>query len=191
MNAQNETATAADKAHQALVDELKSLKDRGLKFSDCVLAFGVKKDSSPLALAAEASHAEDGEIEIDDITVISADGSKNPLSGYVLAWVWAEIDDVATMSTWDEKTGGITTREVTVQHRFDWTLSDRSVEMSVITFNDEHEANGMTLANLKTGTVIKRLKANDAGEAADEALRYLAQASRSEILKAVLADNTP
>lgn len=66
---------------RALLQEAKKL---GLSFSDCVAEFGVDRDSDPYAHAAHAAYHTDGEIEIDDTTVLSDSEKGN----YVLAWCW-------------------------------------------------------------------------------------------------------
>jgi hypothetical protein len=67
---------------------LENLIRDGLTFSDCVAAFGVKRDSDVFARRAYEQHHREGEIEIDDVTVIS--GCDNPEGDYVMAWVWAD-----------------------------------------------------------------------------------------------------
>lgn len=73
-----------------LKGRLSELVAEGLTFSQCVEAFGVKRDENPFARAAREQHAEEGQIEIDDITVVS--GCDRPDGDYVLAWVWGETE---------------------------------------------------------------------------------------------------
>lgn len=64
--------------------ELKALIQKGLTFSDCVKAFGVDRDTNPYAKAACQVSCSEGEIEIDETTVLSeGDGGS-----YVQAWIW-------------------------------------------------------------------------------------------------------
>lgn len=59
-------------------------------FSDAVKAFGVDRDSNPYAIAAVKSYAEEGEIEIDDCTVVSM----SEKGAYVMAWLWVSEEDI-------------------------------------------------------------------------------------------------
>ena len=61
----------------------------GLTFSDCIRAFAAPNDH-PAIVKARETIARDGEIEIDDHTLIS--GSDGP-GEYVLAWVWVDLAD--------------------------------------------------------------------------------------------------
>lgn len=75
------------------------LDDAGVTFADCVAAFAAP-DGDPLVEAARVQYHREGEIEIDQTTVLS--GSKGSGGDYVLAWVWVdnpeEIDgDSCTM----------------------------------------------------------------------------------------------
>ena len=75
------------------------LDDAGVTFSDCVAAFAAPADN-PLVEAARGRYHRDGEIEIDQNTVLS--GSEGTGGDYVLAWVWVnapeEVDgDSCTM----------------------------------------------------------------------------------------------
>jgi hypothetical protein len=81
-----------------LQEVLTSLRqDHGLRFSDCVTAFARNRDSDPYARAAHKEYHQEGEIEIDDTTVVSEGGD---LGAYVLAWVW--VDDQAAGIVRDE-----------------------------------------------------------------------------------------
>lgn len=71
------------------IAELTRLKDAGLTFSDCVKVFGVERDKDPHASAAFEQKHRDGELEIDDTTVVSDSDD----GAYVMAWVWVDKDD--------------------------------------------------------------------------------------------------
>lgn len=72
-------------------------QDHGLRFGDCVVAFGRNRDSDPYARAAHKEYHQEGEIEIDDTTVVSEGDDPG---AYVLAWVW--VDDQAAGIVRDE-----------------------------------------------------------------------------------------
>lgn len=78
---------------KSLVDELNELKKRGLKFSDCVEAFGVDHSNAYAKAAAEQCTV-DGEVEVDDPTVLSQ--SEN--GSYVMAWVWVSNEDAGILT---------------------------------------------------------------------------------------------
>lgn len=61
-----------------------ALKQANLTFAECINAFGVASDTDPYAKAAMAE-ARDGEIEVDDITVLSGSGDGGE---YVMCWMW-------------------------------------------------------------------------------------------------------
>lgn len=65
----------------------------GLTFADCVKTFAARNTARDLVRIANAreQHHQDGEVEIDDVTVAS--GSEGEGGDYVLAWVWASDDD--------------------------------------------------------------------------------------------------
>ena len=71
--------------------ELAALKSKGLTFSDCIKLWGVDRDSDPYAAAANKKYGSEGQVEIDDTTVLS-DSSEGQ---YVLAWLWIGKDEVA------------------------------------------------------------------------------------------------
>jgi hypothetical protein len=70
--------------------------EAGLAFADCVAAFGVPKDEDPHARAVVER---EGELEVDDITVISHswDGG-----AYVMAWAWVP-DECAGTADFDDE----------------------------------------------------------------------------------------
>jgi hypothetical protein len=72
-------------------------QDHGLRFGDCVVAFGRNRDNDPYARAAHKEYHQEGEIEIDDTTVVSEGDDPG---AYVLAWVW--VDDQAAGIVRDE-----------------------------------------------------------------------------------------
>jgi len=80
----------ADLTGIALQERLAALIEEGLTFSDCVKAFGDDRDSDPYASMAKTKHAVEGEVEIDDTTVISiSEGPHGREEGaYVMGWLW-------------------------------------------------------------------------------------------------------
>lgn len=72
----------------SLIDRLSDLKKLGLTFDDCVNAFGVDRDTDPVALRAYDNMHREGEIEIDSTTVLSESSG----GSYVMAWVWSPDD---------------------------------------------------------------------------------------------------
>jgi len=68
-------------------DALAKLKERGLTFNDCIEAFGVERDEDRYASKAWEEKHRDGELEIDDTTVVSDSDD----GAYVLAWVWVDL----------------------------------------------------------------------------------------------------
>lgn len=72
----------------AMHDQLKALIEEGLTFSECVQAFGVPSigDKADPFAAVARSYAEEGVIEVDDITVLS----ESEEGCYVMAWLWVE-----------------------------------------------------------------------------------------------------
>jgi hypothetical protein len=76
-------------------------KIKGLNFSDCVQFFGEKTGRERRTAAIARSRLSDeGQLEIDDTTVIS-EGEDN--GSYVMAWVWVDFTGVAGL---DKSTGG-------------------------------------------------------------------------------------
>lgn len=59
-------------------------------FADCKLAFAAPAND-PLVAAARIQYHREGEVEIDDRTVVSRGVGPDDRGGYVLAWLW--IDD--------------------------------------------------------------------------------------------------
>ena len=68
-----------------LVHGLQRLAREGLDFSTYVRIFGVKADIDPIARTARLNYQREGELEIDDYTVISRG---DDCGAYVLAWLW-------------------------------------------------------------------------------------------------------
>jgi hypothetical protein len=65
---------------------------KGLNFSDCIKFFGERnKREKRVGALARARLSREGELEIDDMTVIS-EGDDN--GSYVMAWVWLEYKGV-------------------------------------------------------------------------------------------------
>ena len=67
-------------------------KIKGLNFADCVKIFGERNDRERrIAELARRRLTHEGELEIDDTTVISeADDN----GSYVMAWIWLDFDGV-------------------------------------------------------------------------------------------------
>ncbi len=66
-----------------LADALAALKTNGLMFGDCISAFAAAVDD-PYAAAAR-NEAKEGEVEVDDCTVVSISDDGG---AYVMAWIW-------------------------------------------------------------------------------------------------------
>jgi hypothetical protein len=77
-----------------LHQELTRLKAQGLTFGDCIRGFGVDRGSDAYARAAFQKRHRDGEIEIDDCTVVSLSDDGG---AYVMAWIWVS-DEAAGIS---------------------------------------------------------------------------------------------
>lgn len=75
---------------------LRTMKDSGLTFSDCVKVFGVDRDSDPLASAAKRFYGEEGSLEFDDTLVVSGEACEG--GAYVMCWqyVTSEMAGVET-----------------------------------------------------------------------------------------------
>lgn len=77
-------------------DFLSEAIKNGLKFSDVLSAFASKNtlQDKDLILKARERHEREGELEIDDVTVVSrADGDEGKRGAYVLAWLWVDQDE--------------------------------------------------------------------------------------------------
>jgi len=73
-----------DKVSERLKARLSHLVRDGLTFGDCVQAFGVTERQDPAVALARRLFHEEGDIEIEDTTVVSRDEG---YGAYVLAWV--------------------------------------------------------------------------------------------------------
>jgi hypothetical protein len=75
----------------------------GLTFADCTVFFAAKRDDYALKFveAARNQMHRDGEVEIDELAIISESGDGGE---YVLAWVWVSNED-AGLET-DSEEGG-------------------------------------------------------------------------------------
>lgn len=71
-----------------LYDALLALKAQGLSFTDCLYAFG-ESDENPYVAAAR-DQARDGELEVDETTVVSEGADAG---AYVGAWLWVSDED--------------------------------------------------------------------------------------------------
>lgn len=73
-----------------VIDKHKALGAvRGLTFADCVRFFGERTAREQrIAQLARARLKREGELEIDDVTVVS-EGEDN--GAYVMAWVWLDF----------------------------------------------------------------------------------------------------
>jgi hypothetical protein len=72
---------------------LHALKDVGLTFGDCVKAFAALGDELQFVKFARDKHQEEGEVEIDEPTVVSISegvGPDDEGGAYVMAWVYVE-----------------------------------------------------------------------------------------------------
>jgi hypothetical protein len=67
---------------------LAGLANCGLTFSDCVCFFAKAQDKGLLELAEKAKHdfEQEGELEFDDIPIVSKADTEN--GAYVMAWRW-------------------------------------------------------------------------------------------------------
>ena len=68
---------------------LRTMKRAGLTFAECINVFGVSSDTDPYAKTAKEM-AREGEIEVDDTTVLSGSGDDGE---YVLCWMWVSDSD--------------------------------------------------------------------------------------------------
>lgn len=70
--------------------EVRALLDaHGIRFRDCVDAFGATRKDNPYVLTAQSLHHNEGEVEIEDTTVLSeADEGV-----WVMAWIWVSKND--------------------------------------------------------------------------------------------------
>ena len=67
-------------------DQLSTLIAQGMTFPDCVRAFGVDTETNDYAKRGVAFYQKDGEVEIDNPTVLSESNE----GAYVMAWVWVD-----------------------------------------------------------------------------------------------------
>lgn len=84
-------------AEASLTERQRELADcirRGATLTDFIVASnavnGVSERDCRIIAQARDSHHCDGEVEIDDLTLVS--GTDLPHGDYVLAWVWSEIE---------------------------------------------------------------------------------------------------
>jgi hypothetical protein len=70
---------------ERLAHRLLRLARDGLDFSTCVRTFGVKADLDPIARTARLNYQREGELEIDDYTVVSRG---DDCGAYVMSWLW-------------------------------------------------------------------------------------------------------
>lgn len=75
-----------------LVDGINKLKEAGLGFRDCIAAFS-EDDDNPYVKAAREIHHVEGEVEVDEFTVVSKDDDAE--GAYVMAWVWVSSEALA------------------------------------------------------------------------------------------------
>ena len=101
------------------VKALLALREQGLTFGECIEAFGVDREENKYATAAYVNLARDGELEFDDVVVVSgrgpgiAEGMVHPsepeeedadegepdAGAYVLGWVWVSAHEL-TKNNW-------------------------------------------------------------------------------------------
>jgi hypothetical protein len=60
------------------------IQSEGLTFADCIQAFGVPRDANPFAREADERFGEEGELEFDDVLVVSETDDRD--GAYVMAW---------------------------------------------------------------------------------------------------------
>lgn len=75
---------------------LEQAKRLGLTFSDCIQAFAATEgDDKIYAEHARAQLQRDGQVEVDESTVVSASDT----GAYVMAWLWVSASDIWTGPT--------------------------------------------------------------------------------------------
>jgi len=98
---------ASPASSEAMMQELQELKKEGLGFSACIEVFGERRENNPYATAVfEADHV-DGELEVDDVTVVSMSDD----GAYVMSWIWVSDDEVGIAR--DEDHGKTSTEDKT------------------------------------------------------------------------------
>lgn len=65
------------------------LEKRGINYADCVAAFGESATKNPFVKAAR-KRASEGDLEIDDVAVVSDGGDPG---AYVSCWLWVSFSD--------------------------------------------------------------------------------------------------
>ena len=84
---------ASRRLHQErLALGLQRLARDGLDFSKCVRTFGVKADLDPIARTARVNYQREGELEIDEYTVVSRG---EDCGAYVMSWLWIATEPAA------------------------------------------------------------------------------------------------
>ncbi|MGO9269820.1 MAG: hypothetical protein ACLQOO_06130 [Terriglobia bacterium] len=74
---------------------------KGLTFADCARYFGERNDRERrIAELARQHLTQEGQVEVDDTTVVS-EGKDN--GGYVMAWLWVDFAGVPGL---DKQAGG-------------------------------------------------------------------------------------
>lgn len=68
-------------------DKLRELRTQGLTFGDCIRVFAEGQEDEALIAKARDEIEREGEIEIDEFTVVSRGEDHG---AYVMAWVWVE-----------------------------------------------------------------------------------------------------
>lgn len=66
------------------------LEANDLDFASCVQAFGIGSDKCPFVKAAQDLKAAEGELEVDDVAVVS-EGDDD--GAYVMTWTWVSFSD--------------------------------------------------------------------------------------------------
>jgi hypothetical protein len=69
---------------------LELLKAQGLTFGMCTQVFGESINNSEYVATAIANYNKDGEVEVDDTSVVS----HSVEGAYVMAWVWVSDNDL-------------------------------------------------------------------------------------------------
>jgi len=78
-------AAPSPKQDEELRRKLLELKKAGLTFGDVLHVFGQALESSPYGRAAHKHFNNEGELEFDDVTVVSEGGDPG---AYVMCWRW-------------------------------------------------------------------------------------------------------
>jgi hypothetical protein len=79
-------------------EALNRLIDAGLSFAEITLAYAARRTDEERALvhsAINTRHAE-GDLEVDEHAIVSPN-DENKRQGYVMAWIWVDLDNTADL----------------------------------------------------------------------------------------------